>query len=321
MARTNAFDKVNDIAWSYSEFEEHSHFKGMVFISKFDQLVVFDSQRLQLVFLHAENGELARTVNLPQTLYWQFHLLDCDEEQNKLALVHNTLVDSFYYEIDLTLLATKDQIGYMDMNFKRYQRTTNFPLKGFKCASGYIPGLDVADGDSNIFLSISHEQRTIELFTYPEKLGNNSDLRRFSHKQELSIPGIHQPFPATAVMVPGGRFLITEQCTGILYAFSSDGKLAARLLTHNCWPGFGLAFDEKRGRILYNTQRTVWAIEANSWLPCTLPWAPDTHFYSTPIHKRITMLLALIRRYQLESSWSLIPNELFFIVLQHLAGY
>ena len=120
----------------------------------------------------------------------------------------------------------------------------------------------------------------------------------------------------TAICVDNqSRMIIADSHNLRLVALTSDGVRIGdyRLQAEPC----EVAFDRNTGVIAYSTGQVPCFIPANTWLPGTFVWAPDAHRHA-PLATRVAVSTLTGIRSLVESPLSLIPNELLFLIFEHL---
>ena len=112
-----------------------------------------------------------------------------------------------------------------------------------------------------------------------------------------------------------GRIIVADTNNRRLQAFTHRGQHVSSFDCGSECP-YGIAFDEHRGLIAFSAGHRVHVIGANQWLPDTesFVWAPDRHVYAPESIKQAVETLTMIRSVALESSWSLLSNELLFVI-------
>jgi len=114
-----------------------------------------------------------------------------------------------------------------------------------------------------------------------------------------------------------GRIIVADTNNRRLQSFTHEGHHISSFDCGREYPQ-DAAFDEHRGLIAFAAGNRVHVIGANQWLADTFTWRPDRHRYAPSWMKQAVLTMTMIRSLVVESSMSMIPNELLFEIFSFL---
>ncbi len=103
-------------------------------------------------------------------------------------------------------------------------------------------------------------------------------------------------------------------------AYSSEGIIVGSVHIHGTRKTGGMTYDCARGVLIVSSGNDIIFVQPNSWLEGTYNWSPVTHTYAPKPHRKIIKTLFLLRNIVLESCFSLLPNELMFLIADLICG-
>ena len=115
-----------------------------------------------------------------------------------------------------------------------------------------------------------------------------------------------------------GNIIVSDSINRRLQAFTSNGYPISQLCLDN--NPYGVACDQYRDLIAFSTDSNIHVIEANSWIN-NFVWTPIRHRYAPRDIKQIVLIVTMIRSLEyncLYPSVTLLPNELLFLIFEHL---
>ncbi len=300
-------------AWVFDKKYARVNFTFLAYNSTTDIVAVMNKGRNNIYLLDAASGKKITKISLG-IAFLSIDGIEFDEAKNLLLIVTDREDVLVVVTIDLRSRSKKISGGF----FVPKKNCGAFPFTGPVSRSGYVPGRHLAEPSSKYLITIKRKSRLVEVVGFALPLQQISDLKRESVKVAVNVLPVCQE-PWNGQLIPGGRFIVTDRHNPFLHAFHQSGEYIGRLLTNGTCNPFGVTFDTKRGRIIYSTNKSVCVLEANSCLPNTFTWTPQTHIYSSERLKKVAFTLALLRATQWNSAWSLMPNELLFLMIEVLA--
>ncbi len=296
--------------WVHRNTNVAADFRYLAYNAATDRVAVLDRRQMALHMLDGSNGEWKATIHLGSEKA-SVDGIEFDVFHNRILLVKYRPGGVGVYTYSC------DSGKSWSMHYYEHPRSSRFILVGPVSHHGFIPGVHVFAQNSTLFLEIRQNLKEAIFTNYeknPMEALSSEMSREIASVKTLFKDHVHGPW--NAIFLPEDRVAISNGAGCGIGVYDKYGSKIKRLWSSSKAPIYGLAFDYKRGRIFYSTPNKVYAIEANGFVPGTFRWNVSNHHFSSQRRKDAILTLAILRSTQLESSWSLIPNELFFIIIE-----
>ena len=112
---------------------------------------------------------------------------------------------------------------------------------------------------------------------------------------------------------------INNKINDHLSAWTPDLKYISRWdLSHHMHNGVAFSVDRGTFGLLSNRRLPATHIMANSWLDFTFSWTPNRQRFAPSYPGKTVLTVTMIRSLVHESPLAMLPNELLFLIFQHL---
>jgi len=183
-------------------------------------------------------------------------------------------------------------------------------IKGSRPGEFFYPSGIAIDDDRHRIIVTDTENNRVQVLS----LIDGSFLFQFGSKGDQPC---QFKYPHGLCIANQGRIIVADCYNNRLQSFTHEGRHISSLDCGIDRP-WAVAFDEHRGLIAFAAGNRVHVIGANQWLADTFTWRPDRHRYAPSWMKQAVLTMTMIRSLVVESSMSMIPNELLFEIFSFL---
>ncbi len=301
----------NIYAWQVRPNGHRSMCTAVAIDAARDLIFFLEHELLKLVVIRAEDGSLYNTVDIPYS-HHDADSLFVEESRDRVVIPH--LCSRALAIFDLKELNQENPQMRSDSLSKR-EFSSTAPFYGYSAAEcGMDSDRNAIDQRRFYEACIILPEKSLYLYRYQIYEDGEIQPWAYIHKK-VKMDGF---LPWCVCFDNLGRVIVGEIVRKRLRVFDISGReIASYYLDH---APSSVAFDFRRGRIVVAHKEGVLAIECNTILADTKRNIITAYDFGTREERAVMYTMLILRQVIQDSSLSLLPNEVLFLIFEAMVG-